>query len=152
MLTIMQPAHRNHTPAHRPTWHHHPAPPPPPPTLADFCTLPWAAAPPIHAPGWITDMSPVTQKCCHSRLHQHDAEEEARGHLPVWHRGPWTRSTLGRRSEGWPDPGVQVHSAWSPSTALGEQTWLNQGSEWLQKQVNWHPSLAHTGPPAVLTG
>lgn len=26
-------------------------------------------------------MSPVTQKCCHSRLHQHDAEEEARGHL-----------------------------------------------------------------------
>lgn len=52
--------------------------------LCRLCTLPWAVAPPIHTPGWITDMSPVTQKRCHSMLHQHDAREEARGHLSAF--------------------------------------------------------------------
>lgn len=147
MLTIMQPAHsRNHTPAHRPTWHHHPAPPPPP-TLQTLHTA--LGSGPTHS---CTRLDHRHEPRDPEMLPQQVTPTRRRGRgqrapFPVWHRGPWTRSTLGRRSEGWPDPEVQVHSAWSPSTALGEQTWLNQGSEWLQKQVNRHPSLAHTGPP-----
>ena len=49
--------------------------------LCRLCILPWVVAPPIHASGWTTDMSPLTQKCCHSMLHQHDTGEEPRGHL-----------------------------------------------------------------------
>ena len=133
MLTIMQPAHsRNHTLAHHPTWHHHPAlpVPPPSPTLQTLHTA--LGSGPTHSR---TRLDHRHEPRDPETLPQHVTPTRRTGRgqrapFRIWHRGPQICSTLGRRSAGWPDPEVQVPSVWSPGTALGEQTWLNQGSEW----------------------
>ena len=137
------------SPAHHSTWCHHPAPPAPPPSptlqtlhtaLGSGPTHPCIRLDHRHEP---PDPEMLPQHVTPTR-HRGRAQ---RAPFPTWHRGPQMCSTLGRRRADWPDPEVQAPSVWSPSTAPGEQTRLNQGSEWLQRHVNRHPSLAQTGPP-----